>query len=89
MDFVANLLGESEQEVATVDGEDLDGDWLEQIPSLVDLVYVFIDELETPGDKSRAALTRFRTNDSTVFDLISGLFAYVILGKNFFFFFFF
>ena len=51
----------------------------------MDLVYVFIDELETPGDKSRAALARFRTNDSTVFDLISGLFAYVILGKNFFF----
>ena len=64
MDFVANLLRESEQKVATIDGEDLDGDWLEQIPSLVDLVDVIVDKLETSVDKSRAALTRFRINDS-------------------------
>ena len=53
MDFVANLLRESEQEVATIDGEDLDGDWLEKIPSFVNLVDVIVDKLETSVDKSR------------------------------------
>lgn len=44
--FVAHFLGESQQEVASVNREHLNGNWLEQIPAFVHLTDLLVHKLE-------------------------------------------
>jgi len=53
VDLVAHFLGEGKQEVASIDREHLNGDWLEQVPALVDFADLLVNKLEASVENQR------------------------------------